>query len=80
MWTIARLAAVLATLGTLALAATPAAADTNNFGQQVKMCATMMVPPAGPDGQITMTMNGTTMTFANFGAMVTYMQDHSMCS
>ena len=77
---IARVAVVLAALGIVGGASTPAAAQTSNFGQQVKMCANMMLPPAGPDGQITMTMNGTTMTFRNFGAMVTYMQDHSMCS
>ena len=79
---IARSGAVTAIVGIAGLAMTgPAVADTGNFGQHVYTCADMMLPyDVGPDGSITMTMDGTSMYFRTFGAMVTYMQSQPMCS
>jgi hypothetical protein len=79
---IARSGVVAAIVGIAGLGlSAPALADTGNFGQQVVMCAHMMLPnDLNPDGSITMTMQGTTMTFPSFGAMVTFMRTHSMCS
>ena len=78
-----RLSCVAAMLCTLSLGvAAPALAHTDNFGQNVCMCARMMLPyDLNPDGSISMTMpDGTTMYFRTFGCMVTYMQSNSMCS
>ena len=81
---IARLGAVAAIVGIAGLAATgPALADTGNFGQQVRVCAHMMLPYdlLNSDGSISMTKaDGTSMSFRTFGAMVTYMRSHQMCS
>ncbi len=81
---ITRLGAVVAVAGILGLSVTgPALADPGNFGQNVRMCANMMLPyDLNPDGSITMTMPGATspMHFRTFGAMVTYMQSEPMCS
>ena len=81
---IIRLGAVAAVIGILGLAgAGPALAGTGNFGQNVYMCASMMLPyDLGSDGSITMTMPGATtpMYFRTFGAMVTYMKAQPMCS
>jgi hypothetical protein len=46
------------------------------------MCAHMMLPyDLNSDGSISMTMpDGTSMSFRTFGAMVTYMRSHQMCS
>ena len=81
---IARLGAVVAVVGILGLGVTgPAVADTSNFGQNVYMCANMMLPyDLNPGGSITMTMPGATspMYFRTFGAMVTYMRSQPMCS
>ena len=80
---IARASTVVAVVGMLgAGVAGPALADTGNVGQQVRMCASMMLPyDLNADGSITMTMpDGTSMNFPTFGAMVTYMQSHQMCS
>ena len=62
--------------------AAPALADISNFGQQVRMCTSMMLPnDLNADGSITMTMpDGTLMSFRTFGAMVTFMRSHQMCS
>jgi hypothetical protein len=80
---IARFGAVAAVVGVLGLGgAGPALAQSGNFGQQVHMCASMMLPyDLNSDGSITMTMpDGTSMYFRTFGAMVKYMQSHPMCS
>ena len=80
---IARLGAVAAIVGIAGLAATgPALADTGNFGQQVRMCAHMMLPyNLNSDGSISMTIpDGTSMSFRTFGAMLAYMRSHQMCS
>ena len=81
---IARFATVVAVVGTLGLGVTGGAlADTGNFGQEVYMCANMMLPyDLSSNGSITMTMPGATspMYFRTFGAMVTYMQSQPMCS
>lgn len=81
---IARLGAVVAVAGILGLGvAGPAVASTSNFGEDVYMCASMMLPYyLNADGSITMTMPGATspMFFRTFGAMVTYMQSQPMCS
>jgi hypothetical protein len=80
---IARLGAVAAIVGIVGLAVTgPALADTGNFGQQVRMCAHMMLPyNLNSDGSISMTMpDATSMSFRTFGAMVAYMRSHQMCS
>jgi hypothetical protein len=80
---IARTGAVAAVVGIAGLAMTrPAMADTGDFGQQVVMCAHMMLPyDLGPDGSITMIMqDGTSMYFPTFGAMVTFMRSSPMCS
>ena len=80
---IARLAAVAAIVGLAGLAmAGPAVADTGNLGQQVVMCAHMMLPyDLNADGSITMTMpDGRSMYFPTFGAMVTFMRSNPMCS
>ena len=80
---IARLDTLAAIVGIAGLAVTgPALADTGNFGQQVPMCAHMMLPyDLNSDGSISMTMpDGTSMSFRTFGAMVTYMRSHQMCS
>ena len=80
---IARLGAIVAVAGILGLGVTGAAvAGTSNFGQNVYMCANMMLPyDLNADGSITMTMpDGTTMHFSSFGAMVTYMRSQPMCS
>jgi hypothetical protein len=60
----------------------PALADTGTFGQQVRTCASMMLPnDLNSDGSITMTMPDATSTnFPTSGAMVTYMQSHQMCA
>ena len=76
-------ATVVAAAGALSVGtAGPALADTGNFGQKVYMCASMMLPyDLNSDGSITMTMpDGTSMYFRTFGAMVTYMRSHQMCS
>jgi len=46
------------------------------------MCASMMLPDdLNADGSITMTIpDGTLMSFRTFGAMVTFMRSHQMCS
>lgn len=83
MSNLARFATVVAVVGAVGVGgAAPALADTSNFGQQVRMCAHMMLPNAlNPGGSITMTMpDGTSMTFPTFGAMVTFMRSHPMCS
>ena len=80
---IARSGIVAAIVGIAGLGlSAPALADTGNFGQQVVMCAHMMLPyDLSPDGSITMTMpGGTTMTFPSFGAMVAFMRSNPMCS
>jgi hypothetical protein len=80
---LARFGIVVAVVGALGVgAAGPALADTGNFGQQVRMCAGMMLPyDLSADGSITMSMpDGTVMSFRTFGAMVTYMRSHPMCS
>ncbi|HXZ78141.1 MAG TPA: hypothetical protein VEH31_45705 [Streptosporangiaceae bacterium] len=80
---IARVGAVVVAVGMLgAGVAWPALADTGDFGQQVRTCASMMLPDdLTSDGSITMTMpDGTLMKFPTFGAMVTYMRSHQMCS
>jgi hypothetical protein len=80
---IGRVTTVVVAMGILgAGVAGPALAGTGDVGQQVRTCASMMLPDdLNPDGSITMTMpDGTSMTFATFGAMVTYMQSHPMCS
>jgi hypothetical protein len=80
---IARAGTVVVDVGILgAGVAGPALADTGTFGQQVRMCAGMMLPnDLNSDGSITMTMpDGMSMNFGTFGAMVTYMQSHQMCS
>lgn len=80
---IARLATVAAIAGSLGWSATvPALAGTSNFGQNVYMCASMMLPyDVGSDGSITMTMpDGTVMHFSSFGAMVVSMRSQPMCS
>lgn len=79
----ARAGAVVVVVGILgAGVAAPAFADTGDVGQQVRTCASMMLPDdLNPDGSITMIMpDGTSMTFGTFGAMVTYMRSHPMCS
>jgi hypothetical protein len=79
----ARFGTVVAVVGVLGVGGTaPALADTSNFGQQVRMCASMMLPnDLNADGSITMTMpDGTLMSFRTFGAMVTFMRSHQMCS
>jgi hypothetical protein len=60
----------------------PALAGTSNFGQQVYMCANMMLPyDLSSDGGIAMTMpDGTSMYFRTFGAMVTCTQSQPMCA
>ena len=80
---IGRVSTVVVAVGIVgAGVAGPALADTGDFGQQVRTCASMMLPKAlNPDGSITMTMpDGTSMDFGTFGAMVTYMQSYQMCS
>lgn len=82
---IARSGAVVAIAGIFGWGVTgPALADTGDFGQNVYMCANMMLPyDLSSDGSITMTMPGGTspMYFRTFGAMVTYMQSQQpMCS
>ena len=80
---VSRSSAVIVIAGILGLGTTgPAFADSASLGRQVVMCAHMMLPyDIGPDGSISMTMaDGTPMFFPTFGAMVTYMQSHSMCS
>ncbi len=79
----ARVGIVAAVVGALGLSVTgPALASTGNFGQNVYMCASMMLPyDLNPGGSITMTMpDGTVMHFRTFGAMVTYMRSQPMCS
>jgi hypothetical protein len=80
---IARAGTVVVVVGMLGVGlAGPALADTGDLGQQVRMCASMMLPnDLNADGSITMRMpDGTSMTFPTFGAMVTFMQSHQMCS
>jgi hypothetical protein len=80
---LARFGTVAAVVGALGVgAAGPALADTGDFGQQVRMCASMMLPyDLNADGSITMSMpDGTVMFFRTFGAMATYMRSHPMCS
>jgi hypothetical protein len=76
--------AIVAVVGTAGLgAAGPALAGTSNFGQNVYMCASMMLPyDLNSNGSITMTMPGATspMYFRTFGDMVTYMRSQPMCS
>ena len=80
---IVRSGAVAAIVGIAGLGlSSPALADTGNFGQQVVMCAHMMLPyDLNADGSITMTMpDGRSMYFPTFGAMVTFMRSNPMCS
>jgi hypothetical protein len=80
---ITRTGAVAAIVAIAGLAMTgPAMADTGNFGQQVVMCAHMMLPyDLNADGSITMTMpDGAVMYFPTFGAMVAFMRSSPMCS
>lgn len=80
---ITRTCAVAAAAGIAGLAMTgPAMADADDFGQQVVVCAHMMLPyDLSADGSITMAMpDGTTMYFRTFGAMVTFMRSSPMCS
>lgn len=74
------LAAITAVIG-LVVAAPAASASTNNFGQRVYQCASVMLPYyLNPDGSISMTMpDGTAMYFRTFGLMVTYMKSQPMC-
>ena len=66
------IAAVAAAILAGAVSANAIAADP--FGQHVSMCAHELGSRAdAPD--VTCTHDGSTMTFANFGAMVEYMRD-----
>ena len=74
------LAATAVALVGLSVAA-PANASTDNFGQAVYDCASVMLPyTISSRGSITMTMpDGSVMYWRTFGDMVSSMRTHDMC-